>query len=216
MLFPCGIATITGVVLANFNESRGSWYFMIAAMGILAAILLAVSTKAAVRIYWMGFSTSAILYLSLFLVYDWPFDAEINRRPELTSHLLWAIHERFIPLETTNDSKDLNSTLRMVAHQDADFESFQREVDDGVQSVAKGSVTEFRRTNSLTIPSGQTVPFKYSSWSHSFLLTGHLGWALLIGCLSGNFCQYVYRKHRCSSVDIRESEACLKGMKQCD
>jgi len=42
MLFPCGIATITGVVLANFNESRGSWYFMIAAMGILAAILLAV------------------------------------------------------------------------------------------------------------------------------------------------------------------------------
>lgn len=164
----------------------------------------------------MGFSTSAILYLSLFFMSESPFDTDENRRPELTSHLLRTMHERFKPIETTNDSSDPNSTLRMVAHQDADFEAFQKEFNDAVQSGSKDGVAEFRSTDSLFIGGGQTVHYVYPEWNHGFFLTGHLGWALLIGCLSGSFCQYIYRNHRHSLADVKDGDACFKGLNQCD
>lgn len=198
-VFAVALTTLFAMLFGDQNVA--TWYLFVFNVGILVAVLLAISTRKMQQVYWIGFCVSTFAYLSYFNTDSTDPVESLYDRPEATAKFLTFVY-RMIHIddpsfaETLSDELTTGHGVRLVS-----FREVEQEADGLVNKPQKESEVDFKDSNSLVIRNEITV-IEYHSLDPlaAFFAIGHSGWALLFGWIGGYVTIGLHARNRVEKI----------------
>lgn len=198
-VFAVALTTLFAMLFGDQNVA--TWYLFVFNVGILVAVLLAISTRKMQQVYWIGFCVSAFAYLSYFNTESTDRMESQYDRPEATAKFLTFVY-RMIHIDDPSFAGILSDELttghgvRLVS-----FRKVEQQADGLVNKPQKESEVDFKDSNSLVVRNEQRViHHQYLGPLAAFFGIGHSGWALLFGWIGGYVIVGLHARNRVEQI----------------